>query len=73
MDRFTAPEMVASVKCSHCAHIKASQVLRTKLDSGELLTSQDQLGVHSIQVTFLHVLKLVRVGWLPTFCFADYL
>jgi ubiquitin carboxyl-terminal hydrolase 30 len=32
LDQFTAPEWVASVTCSHCAHIAASHLLQTQLD-----------------------------------------
>ncbi|CAK9868787.1 unnamed protein product [Sphagnum jensenii] len=32
LDQFTAPEWVASVNCSHCAHIAASHLLQTQLD-----------------------------------------
>lgn len=66
MDCFTAPEWVASVKCSHCAHMEASQILRTKLDSNKLTTSQEQLDAHTIQVVILHVktAKKWLVAWI---------
>jgi hypothetical protein len=32
LDQFTAPEWVASVNCSHCAHIAASHLLQTQLE-----------------------------------------
>ncbi|XP_024403188.1 uncharacterized protein [Physcomitrium patens] len=49
LDRFTAPEWVASVKCSHCAHMEASKVLRSQMDNTDLTTDQEQLDVHIIQ------------------------
>ncbi|KAG0607524.1 hypothetical protein M758_8G035000 [Ceratodon purpureus] len=51
LDRFTAPELVASVKCSHCAHMEASQALRTKMDSRKLIAIPEQSNVHSIEET----------------------
>lgn len=50
LDRFTAPEWVASVKCSHCAHMEASKVLRSQMDNTDLTTDQEQLDVHIIQI-----------------------
>jgi len=67
LDRFTAPEWVASVKCSRCAHMDANQVLHTKLDSSKITTSREQFDVHTIQVVTLHMLKLPKIGWLPGF------
>ena len=62
MDRFTAPERVASVKCSHCAHIEASQVLRTKMDTRKLTTSQEQFDVHGIEVGISYMKELQRIS-----------
>lgn len=53
LDQFTAPEWVANVKCSHCAHLEASQVLHTQLDISKMTTGRDQSLTVAIEVGHL--------------------
>lgn len=63
LDQFTAPEWVANVKCSHCAHLEASQALRTQLDISKMTTSGDQSLAVAIEVGHCMCTSLEPLLW----------